>query len=218
MIGRKQPSAYAPSTLAADVNRLLDPYYAYDTRSSFSSSSSSSPASATFVYGGQPKAYVDAAGDLHDPDYRDFPGMPSPVRTPKRHIATTTATTTAPARRGSMSPTRGAAFRPAWERGFEPEEGSASDDEDAVSRFYQPYGLRRVASSTATTPSLARSRSDSGSSWSHTSPVRPEPFNFTHRPSFEEEVEYEEREDDDEELALPSDEESKEATEQQKWT
>ncbi|ETW86258.1 hypothetical protein HETIRDRAFT_415213 [Heterobasidion irregulare TC 32-1] len=52
------PGKYSPSSRAADISRLLDPSYS-------SSSSSSSPTS----------VYVDHQGDLHDPDYRDFPAV-----------------------------------------------------------------------------------------------------------------------------------------------
>ncbi|KAI0053984.1 hypothetical protein FA95DRAFT_1600491 [Auriscalpium vulgare] len=49
---------YSQHSKAADVSRLLDPSY-------LSSSASSSPTS----------VYVDHHGDLHDPDYRDFPAV-----------------------------------------------------------------------------------------------------------------------------------------------
>lgn len=52
---RKRSSAYAPSTRASDISRLMDPSYS-------SSSSAQSP-----------HVYVDHSGDFHDPDYRDFP-------------------------------------------------------------------------------------------------------------------------------------------------
>lgn len=51
----KHSKAYAPSTRASDISRLMDPSYS-------SSSSSQSP-----------HVYVDHSGDFHDPDYRDFP-------------------------------------------------------------------------------------------------------------------------------------------------
>ncbi|KAA1469285.1 hypothetical protein DENSPDRAFT_848781 [Dentipellis sp. KUC8613] len=59
-------SKYSPSSRAADISRLLDPSYLS------SSSTSSSPASVS--------AYVDHHGDLHDPDYRDFPALPTSRR------------------------------------------------------------------------------------------------------------------------------------------
>ncbi|KAI0062339.1 hypothetical protein BV25DRAFT_1916243 [Artomyces pyxidatus] len=54
---------YSQHSKAADVSRLLDPTY-------LSSSTSSSPTS----------VYVDHHGDLHDPDYRDFPAIVAPRR------------------------------------------------------------------------------------------------------------------------------------------
>jgi hypothetical protein len=79
---------YAPSSAASDVSRLLDPTYA-----SPSPHSPSRRTSATL-----PTAYVDHAGELHDPDFREFPVLPSP----KRRSAS-----------GSASPAR-----PAWETGY----------------------------------------------------------------------------------------------------
>jgi hypothetical protein len=63
---------------AADVSRMLEPYYAappalprYGSASSASSPSSSAGSSPS-----QATAWVDAAGHLHDPDYRAFAPLP----------------------------------------------------------------------------------------------------------------------------------------------
>jgi hypothetical protein len=60
---RARSGAYAPASAAADVSRLLAPEYA--------SGPPASPrrASAPVAVA----AYVDHAGELHDPDFRDFP-------------------------------------------------------------------------------------------------------------------------------------------------
>ncbi|PCH37945.1 hypothetical protein WOLCODRAFT_96170 [Wolfiporia cocos MD-104 SS10] len=68
---------YSPSTRAADISRLLDPAYA----SGSSSSGSSTNTSPTQRKHAQTRAYVDRNGDLHDPDYRDFPVLPPSART-----------------------------------------------------------------------------------------------------------------------------------------
>ncbi|THH20895.1 hypothetical protein EW146_g540 [Bondarzewia mesenterica] len=84
------PGKYSPSSRAADISRLLDPTYS-------SSSTSSSPTS----------VYVDHHGDLHDPDFRDFPVVHP------RDLAT---------RR-----------RPAWERGFDDDDDlSTTPEEDEI--------------------------------------------------------------------------------------
>lgn len=81
----KTSSQYTPATEAADVSRLLDPYYAAPPTTSssrysyppHSSSSSSSPSSASAHLDDlQPRAYVDPYGNLHDPDFRAFPTFP----------------------------------------------------------------------------------------------------------------------------------------------
>ncbi|KII88250.1 hypothetical protein PLICRDRAFT_54090 [Plicaturopsis crispa FD-325 SS-3] len=61
----RTPSPHVMHKDAADVARILDPSYATSTR----------PAQAV--------AYIDAHGDLHDPDYRHFPVLPTP--SPRRH-------------------------------------------------------------------------------------------------------------------------------------
>ncbi|KAI0345121.1 hypothetical protein BDW22DRAFT_1000165 [Trametopsis cervina] len=108
---------YSPSSKRADVSRLLDPSYA-------SSSSSSATTSSA--------AYVDHRGDLHDPDYRDFPVLPinhnNNNRTPRRAASTGSKD----ARRTDRYSTYPLVARPEWERDWveetqfdrEEEEGS----------------------------------------------------------------------------------------------
>jgi hypothetical protein len=78
----------SPNTRAVHISRILDPSY---------SSPSSSPHS--------PTVYIDNHGDIHDPDYRDFP----PLLPAKRPYSSRTAT---------PCHSLAAAFhstRPAWE-------------------------------------------------------------------------------------------------------
>ncbi|GLB34555.1 hypothetical protein LshimejAT787_0201200 [Lyophyllum shimeji] len=85
-----------PSSRAADINRLLDPSYSSNAYASTS-------------------AYVDRHGELHDPDYRQFP-IAQPL-TSKRH--------------SSHSHAYAMATRPRWELADE----DAVDDEDADEDF-----------------------------------------------------------------------------------
>lgn len=57
---------YTPSTRQAEVSRLLDPSYSNIQQGS-SSSKTNSPLS----------VFVDHYGDIHDPDYRHFPALPT---------------------------------------------------------------------------------------------------------------------------------------------
>jgi hypothetical protein len=61
----KRARRRSSSPLRADLSRLLDPSYLPRSASSASSSPDS--------------AYVDDHGDLHDPDYRDFPILAPPA-------------------------------------------------------------------------------------------------------------------------------------------
>ncbi|EPS95435.1 hypothetical protein FOMPIDRAFT_126191 [Fomitopsis schrenkii] len=87
---------YSPNSRAADISRLLDPAYASGSSSSSSSTRTrasgwTSPAyRATLLpetkhAHAQTRAYVDHRGDLHDPDYRDFPVLPTPTRRTRSH-------------------------------------------------------------------------------------------------------------------------------------
>jgi len=127
-------SKYSPSTRAADISRILDP--------SYSSSSSSSPQQYSAT------VYVDHHGDLHDPDYRDFPPLH-----PKRATASRSPSSS------SYSPY---ATRPSWEfaepyspfdqRSFS-DEGDQDEEEDA---FYDTRSRSSRRSSNQRTPPLPR--------------------------------------------------------------
>ncbi|KAI0748422.1 hypothetical protein C8Q80DRAFT_737925 [Daedaleopsis nitida] len=109
---------YSPSTRAADISRLLDPAYA-------SSSSSSSMSATPSPY--QTRAYVDHNGDLHDPDYRDFPVLRPSSRShqpSKRRTSASSAVRSRSQDRYAMQPPR-----PSWERDWGTELGD-SDEED----------------------------------------------------------------------------------------
>ncbi|KAI0797503.1 hypothetical protein C8Q75DRAFT_3801 [Abortiporus biennis] len=120
---------YSPNSRAADINRLLDP--AYSSGSSSSSAGSSS------------RAYVDHRGDLHDPDYRDFPLLPPTARSKSTRKQRRTSGSSA----RSHSATRGDArysnysvnyaTRPSWERDWtvnfvDDEDEDELEDEDGT--------------------------------------------------------------------------------------
>jgi hypothetical protein len=90
------------------MSRLLDPAY---LPGPVASSSYSSGASSSLSQSPSREVYVDHRGDLHDPDYRHFPAMP-----------------TTPTKRRSTSQRV-----PAWERGYSraPAYDLDEDDEDA---------------------------------------------------------------------------------------
>jgi hypothetical protein len=61
---------YSPSTRASDIARLLDPAYASPSHQTASRALGSRSAIR--------EVYVDHHGDLHDPDFRDFPTFGHP--------------------------------------------------------------------------------------------------------------------------------------------
>ncbi|OCH93817.1 hypothetical protein OBBRIDRAFT_251956 [Obba rivulosa] len=122
-------SQYSPSTRAADISRLLDPAYASPASSSGSSASSSSVQP-------QPRAYVDHRGDLHDPDFRDFPVLRPAVRTST--VATRRRTSGPPrARTPDHLPT--APRRPSWERGWATDAEDDDEDDDEPETPLNPH-------------------------------------------------------------------------------
>ncbi|OBZ65655.1 hypothetical protein A0H81_14262 [Grifola frondosa] len=134
---------YSPSTRAADISRLLDPAYAS------SSSSSSSKASPTHATHAQARAYVDEHGDLHDPDYRDFPILRATARSKhmtkrRRASAGSTGRSHSTDRYSTyslaMHPTR-----PSWERDWstevEDDDDDDVDDNESQSHF-SPFASR----------------------------------------------------------------------------
>ncbi|KAK7693887.1 hypothetical protein QCA50_003460 [Cerrena zonata] len=118
-------SQYSPSSRADDISRLLDPAYS----SASSSSTAASPS----------RAYVDHRGDLHDPDYRDFPVLRSKTTTKQRRTSQGSSRSLSVPRDGysnyssyryssnqySMAATP-TGVRPEWERDWAVE----GDDED----------------------------------------------------------------------------------------
>ncbi|KAF8550437.1 hypothetical protein OG21DRAFT_415032 [Imleria badia] len=68
------PRPYSPSSREADIARLLDPAYA--SPAPYSPLSKSPRMTVKEVY-------VDHHGDLHDPDFRDFPPFGHPSRRPQ---------------------------------------------------------------------------------------------------------------------------------------
>ncbi|THH29840.1 hypothetical protein EUX98_g4359 [Antrodiella citrinella] len=130
-------SEYSPSSRAADISRLLDP--AYSSTSSSSSAGSSS------------RAYVDHRGDLHDPDYRDFPlYAPQHVNSASRIRSTTTTrkqrrTSASSARSHSTSRDRrysGSNYlsQPTWDRAVDSDEFDDDDVSDSESQsHFSPF-------------------------------------------------------------------------------
>ncbi|KZT71318.1 hypothetical protein DAEQUDRAFT_124885 [Daedalea quercina L-15889] len=165
-------SMYSPSSRAADISRLLDPAYASGSSSSDSStrtrvSAWASPAHRATVppdlkYAQtQTRAYVDHHGDLHDPDYRDFPVLPMPTRPTRSHnqrgpsAASAAAHRSRSASRPRYSPSYALITRPEWERHWATElDGDGADDvdeEDEVTdadsqSHYSPFSTASRAS------------------------------------------------------------------------
>ncbi|KAH9930691.1 uncharacterized protein B0H18DRAFT_953085 [Fomitopsis serialis] len=158
-------SMYSPSSRAADISRLLDPAYASGSSSSDSSTRTrvsgwTSPAyRATLpldVKHTQTRAYVDHQGDLHDPDYRDFPVL-TPTRRTRSHNTRhpsgggVTARRSRSASRPRYSPSY-ALPRPEWERDWTAELDDDTDEEeveetDAESQsHYSPFASASRAS------------------------------------------------------------------------
>lgn len=115
---------YAPSTPQADVSRLLDPDYAYGSAASL-------PAHAQHARKARRAsapvgAYVDNAGELHDPDFRDFP-----LTLNARRRRCSEEDSDHPIRRVH-------GYTPTWERAgmFD---SARTSTEDAPARLLQPY-------------------------------------------------------------------------------
>ncbi|KAI0373087.1 hypothetical protein BV20DRAFT_921711, partial [Pilatotrama ljubarskyi] len=145
---------YSPSTRAADISRLLDPAYA--------SSSSSSSMSTTPSSHAQTRAYVDHNGDLHDPDYRDFPVLRPASRSNQNHSGKRRRTST-----GSASAVRSRSHdrysiavhpaRPYWERDWSTELDNSDvedieDDNESQSHF-SPFASHHASARKNTTHS-----------------------------------------------------------------
>ncbi|KAI1788386.1 hypothetical protein LXA43DRAFT_974857 [Ganoderma leucocontextum] len=128
---------YSPSSRAADISRLLDPAYASSSTSS--SSVSASPASQT-----QTRVYVDHNGEIHDPDYRDFPVLRATARpTPSgKRRRTSTGSAARSASHDTYRPTR-----PSWERDWSTEVDNSdneNDEDEAESQsHFSPFASHR---------------------------------------------------------------------------
>ncbi|KAI0665270.1 hypothetical protein C8Q70DRAFT_1049425 [Cubamyces menziesii] len=140
---------YSPSTRAADISRLLDPAYA--------SSSSSSSMSATPSPRHQTRAYVDHNGDLHDPDYRDFPVLPAAR---SHHASKRRRTSASSATRSHSHDRYSVGVKPAcpnWERGWGTEayDSDVEDvDDDAESQsHFSPFASQNASTRRSTSHS-----------------------------------------------------------------
>lgn len=146
-------SMYAPSTRAEDIARLLDPAYA-----SGSSSSSASTGSPTRYRHGQARAYVDHHGDLHDPDYRDFPALLTTARAPSaaRRRASYDVRPRNPRHRverrysGAYTHTR-----PGWERNWSDVGEDDDDDDDESQSHYSPFASHAATRRSSAFPPTA---------------------------------------------------------------
>ncbi|CDO68643.1 hypothetical protein BN946_scf184996.g74 [Trametes cinnabarina] len=145
--GAHHKDHYSPSTRAADISRLLDPAYA--------STSSSSSMSATPPPHAQTRAYVDNNGDLHDPDYRDFPVLRQTSRaypTGKRRRTSTGSANAVRSASHDRFPLGVHPTRPGWERGWDDGSDAEDVDDDAESQSHfspfssQTASTRRAAS------------------------------------------------------------------------
>lgn len=148
--------AYQPNTRQADISRLLDPAYA---------SSSTSAHSSTANVRAAARAYVDHTGEMHDPDYRDFPVLPprhhqknltKPRRANSAHSRITSSTSSAA--RPDRYKTYPLVARPDWERGWATEVEDLDEEEEAPSSY--EGGVRSPFSSSSSsserTPSSRR--------------------------------------------------------------
>ncbi|KAH9950217.1 hypothetical protein B0H21DRAFT_561782 [Amylocystis lapponica] len=149
-------SQYSPATRASDISRLLDPAYA----SSSSSGSGSSGASPTHA---QTRAYVDHRGDLHDPDYRDFPVLRPTARSRQMNRHRRTSSGTARSRstsRGGDHYSTYSMARPGWERDWsteneDEEEAMLEDDDDESQSHHSPFATHQHARKSVPAPTYA---------------------------------------------------------------
>lgn len=150
-------SPYHPNTRQADISRLLDPAYA--------SSSSASTHSSSGNVRAYTRAYVDHSGEMHDPDYRDFPVLPTRLHTkqlssPRRSSSTHSrvSTSASNANRPDRYKTYPLVARPEWERGWSTEVEDLDEEDEAPSS--SEGGLRSPftpsSSSSERTPSSRR--------------------------------------------------------------
>lgn len=149
---------YSPNSRQADISRLLDPAYA---------STSTAPGTTCS------RAYVDHRGDLHDPDYRDFPVLPAKRRVTnsqkmrqQRRSYSANATLYAQqqlsktARRQSSASTLSDRYstyplvaRPEWERDWATEAEELDENEDEEDDVESQEALSPFTSSSASSSS-----------------------------------------------------------------
>lgn len=148
-------SPYQPNSRQADISRLLDPAYA-------SSSTASAHSSSTNVRACT-RAYVDHTGEMHDPDYRDFPVLsprqpPKNVNTPRRalsahsRISSSTSTSSRPDRYKTYP----LVARPEWERGWATEAEDLDEEDEELSSHEGGVRSPFSSSSSDRTPSSRR--------------------------------------------------------------
>ncbi|GJE87013.1 hypothetical protein PsYK624_030960 [Phanerochaete sordida] len=150
-------SSYQPNTRQADISRLLDPAYASSSSHAAHSSSGNVRAST--------RVYVDHTGEMHDPDYRDFPVLPprqqknlltKPRRSSSTHSRISTSTSTAS--RPDRYRTYPLVARPEWERGWATEVEDLDEEEEEQSSYEGAYRspFSSSSSSSEATPSSRR--------------------------------------------------------------
>ena len=127
-------SPYQPNTRQADISRLLDPAYASSSAASAHTTSANVRACT--------RAYVDHTGEMHDPDYRDFPVLPprhqqKNLNTPRRALSTQSriASSTSTNSRPDRYKTYPLVVRPEWERGWATEVEDLDEDEEERSSY-----------------------------------------------------------------------------------
>ncbi|CCM02141.1 uncharacterized protein FIBRA_04218 [Fibroporia radiculosa] len=152
-------SQYSPATRAADISRLLDPVYA---SGSSSSGSSTYPSAPHHNKRGQTRAYVDRNGDLHDPDYRDFPVYAPSARTTagrRRRASNGMPRSRSHSRQRDRYPSYSMA-RPEWERDWsteveDEEEDDLVDDDSESQSHYSPFASHAVPRRSSTVHSAS---------------------------------------------------------------
>ncbi|KIK60439.1 hypothetical protein GYMLUDRAFT_43754 [Collybiopsis luxurians FD-317 M1] len=134
-----KPTRHTFEQTNAEISRLMDPSY-------HPHSSSLEPA----------RAYVDHLGEMHDPDYQDFPVFPAAGKTSRG--------------RRRSDPSRS---RPQWDEYEEDEE----DEEELQARYHHRRNTRRHRSSSRDYPVYSSSSSLTASPSSSFTPLPPcEPY------------------------------------------
>jgi hypothetical protein len=146
-------SSYQPNTRQADISRLLDPAYA--SSSTASTHSSGNVRACT-------QAYVDHTGEMHDPDYRDFPVLPprhqqKNLHTPRRSLSTQSRiSSTSVVNRPDRYKTYPLVVRPEWERGWATEVEDLGEEDEDLSSY--EGGMRSPFASSSSSERTSSSR------------------------------------------------------------